>query len=276
MYGGDYGAASSSSTAHTSPPGMMPVGVSQAHMHTPPPGFAYPRGAGASAAFMLPPISAALGVDALPPLSRGAGAAAASAADSADLASISRGPIDVPDGDMQFVMSPELVAALRAARTRDLTPALQQRVIAEATRYADTRKSAVRNALKERQHNAAVHLSPIDKSKLRSRREAKVHRVKERAFERALKDAIHWFIDDRATDNPAGTAVAMQTVPHAPQVRQDSHHQQHYGATTQPLTLSRPADHRVAAAPPSLNRGYAQPLSQLGVHGIFAYHAQLH
>eukprot|EP00171_Calliarthron_tuberculosum_P022873 IDg22873t1 len=33
-----------------------------------------------------------------------------------------------------------------------------------------------------------------DKSKLRSRREARVHRVKEKTLERALKDAIRWLI----------------------------------------------------------------------------------
>ena len=101
---------------------------------------------------------------------------------------------------MGFVMSEALRAELSSGNGGD-SEVLHRRVVAEAARYADERKELVRKALKKRQNDAGVALTPIDKSKLRSRREAKVHRVKEREFERALKDAIHWLIVERNTNN---------------------------------------------------------------------------
>lgn len=123
---------------------------------------------------------------------------------SADLSRISRGQLDIVEDDAKFVMSPELQRDLEAPNVNEC-PDLWERVLKEATRHAEKRKELVRDALKQRQNNSGVALSPIDKSKLRSRREAKVHRVKERAFEQALKDAIKWLIDKRSSDNQTNT-----------------------------------------------------------------------
>lgn len=106
-----------------------------------------------------------------------------------DLSSISRGEVDIPSES--FKLSPTM-QQLQGGDAQ-----VFDAIIDECRNYAEGRKELVRGAFKKRQREAGVPLSTIDKSKLRSRREAKVTRVKEREFEAALKDVIRWFITQR-------------------------------------------------------------------------------
>lgn len=115
-----------------------------------------------------------------------------------DLSAISRGKLDVPEDTVGFM--PSLVLQDDVRRLSQSPGTLHARIIEEADRYAETRKALVRTELKRRQDNAGVALTPIDKGKLRSRREAKVHNVKKREFERALKDTIRWLIEERVIE----------------------------------------------------------------------------
>lgn len=95
----------------------------------------------------------------------------------------------------RFTISGELQAALQQAQMQDVT-ALTNRVFNEAAKYATDSKENARAKLKLNQKRVENSLTTIEKGKLRSRREARVHRIKKKAFERALKDAIKWLIED--------------------------------------------------------------------------------
>lgn len=107
----------------------------------------------------------------------------------ANLSAISRGDLEIPSES--FHLSPRL------QQLQGDDAELFEHIIDECRKYAEGRKELVRGAFKKRQREAGLPLSTIDKSKLRSRREAKVTRVKEREFEAALKDVIRWFISQR-------------------------------------------------------------------------------
>lgn len=151
----------------------------------------------------------------LPMISGGAGNGAGTGVD--QLAHISRGPVELPIDPTGFQMSPKLQRDLHCTEGNDVDQLLA-RVVREAAKYADERKELVRDELKRRMRRSDVHgaLTVIDKSKLRSRREAKVHRVKEQQFERALKDALRWLIAEKAADTAALS-------------RFHQHHQHHHG-----------------------------------------------
>ncbi len=117
----------------------------------------------------------------------------------ADLSAISRGRLELPRDDVGFVPSLRLQDDMR--RVTESPETLCERIIDEAERYAEERKMLVRTELKRRQDLARVELTPLDKGKLRSRREAKVHNVKKNEFQRALKDVIRWLIEERAEQN---------------------------------------------------------------------------
>jgi len=110
----------------------------------------------------------------------------------ADLSAISRGKMEIPPDN--FNLSP------RMQQLQGDDGELFDGIIKECRKYAEGRKELVRGAFKKRQREARLPLSTIDKSKLRSRREAKVTRVKEREFEAALKDVIRWFIAQRSAN----------------------------------------------------------------------------
>ncbi len=128
-------------------------------------------------------------VPSLPPLT----------ARSADLSAISRGRLELPPDDVGFVPSLRLQDDIR--RFTKSPDSLCACIIDEAERYAEDRKMLVRTELKRRQDTAGIVLTPLDKGKLRSRREAKVHNVKKNEFQRALKDVIRWLIDERVEQN---------------------------------------------------------------------------
>ncbi len=140
---------------------------------------------------LQPPLPSIVGypVPSLPPLT----------ARPSDLSAISRGRLELPPDHVGFV--PSLLLQDDVRRVSETPERLHARIIDEAERYAEDRKALVRTELKRRQNTAGVALTPIDKGKLRSRREAKVHNVKKREFERALKDTIRWLIDERAAQN---------------------------------------------------------------------------
>ncbi len=140
---------------------------------------------------MQTPLPSIIGyrVPSLPPLT----------ARPADLSAISRGRLELPPDDVGFV--PSLLLQDDMRRVTDSPEALWARVMDEAERYAEDRKMLVRTELKRRQNTARIELTPLDKGKLRSRREAKVHNVKKNEFQRALKDVIRWLIDERAEQN---------------------------------------------------------------------------
>lgn len=109
-----------------------------------------------------------------------------------DLSLISRAETKLEDET--FEMSKDLQSCLlKPERTRD-PDALVKRVCEEALQYAERRKEIVRESLKKQLRDTPNKLSNHDKGKLRSRREAKVHRVKEQQLELALKAAIRWLI----------------------------------------------------------------------------------
>lgn len=114
---------------------------------------------------------------------------------SPDLSAISRGDLEIPAEN--FHLSPSL------QQLQGEDEDLFESIMDECHKFAEDRKELVRGAFKKRQLEAGLPLSAIDKSKLRSRREAKVTRVKEREFEAALKDVIRWFISQRPADGTA-------------------------------------------------------------------------
>lgn len=109
-----------------------------------------------------------------------------------DLSAISRGALEIPPEN--FALS------ARTQRLQGDAAELYASIMEECRAYAEARKQLVRDALKRRQKDANGPLSTIDKSKLRSRREAKVTRAKEREFEDALKHVIRWFIAQRKAE----------------------------------------------------------------------------
>jgi len=131
-----------------------------------------------------------------------------------DLSAISRGVLDVPEKNGMFYLSPSLITEYTSTSTAMSDKDLFEGILEECRKYADERKELVRAALKKRQRevtDTGVSLSPIDKSKLRSRREAKVHRVKEREFDGALKDVIRWFISQRSVNTNNGMGSNSNT-----------------------------------------------------------------
>lgn len=131
-----------------------------------------------------------------------------------DLSVISRGELDVPAKSSMFQLSPSLITEYYTA-DKEQDRVLFGKILDECRKYADERKELTRAALKKRQRDVTettgVSLSPTDKSKLRSRREAKVHRVKEREFDAALKDVIRWFISQRNHTNYTNTSTGMNS-----------------------------------------------------------------
>lgn len=109
----------------------------------------------------------------------------------ADLSEISAGPLDIREDRRGFRISVSLQSAIlsRGQGLRDVD-GLVSKVCDEAMEYANQRKEEVRNALKAKMRRAEGGLSTREKSKLRSRREARVSRTKEREFEQALKSVI--------------------------------------------------------------------------------------
>jgi len=106
-----------------------------------------------------------------------------------DLSAISCGDIQIPPST--FELSPN-TQTLRGNDEKLLNEILQ-----ECRNYSENRKKLARGAMKKRQNEAGMVLSTIDKTKLRSRREARVTRVKEREYIVALKEVIKWFIKHR-------------------------------------------------------------------------------
>lgn len=95
----------------------------------------------------------------------------------------------------EFVISDKLLTVIRNShRVGHDAGALSEDVINEATEYANRRKKNARSQLKERQRRVEPSLNTIEKGKLRSRREARVHKIKEKALESALKDALSLLI----------------------------------------------------------------------------------
>lgn len=111
------------------------------------------------------------------------------------LSSISQASLKVEEEHSRFVMSTRLQSELREAREYGHHPdVLLDRLMKEAEAHAKSLKEFAREELKEAQKNRERTLTRIQISKLRSRREARVHRIKSKAFENALKDALGWFI----------------------------------------------------------------------------------
>lgn len=79
---------------------------------------------------------------------------------------------------------------------RHAAPAeILEQVLDEATAFAAREKEHVRSQLKQSLRSVDTRLTPRDKERFRSRREARVHRVKERAFGVAIKDSLRWIIE---------------------------------------------------------------------------------
>lgn len=99
--------------------------------------------------------------------------------------------IDPPKEPKSFVPSVDLQHSLRAAKSQDRSAnELMERLLSELNDYAFSRKKTVRKALKERE--LAVHhcLSSIDKTKLRSRREARVFSREREMFRTGAEGCI--------------------------------------------------------------------------------------
>lgn len=109
------------------------------------------------------------------------------------LSEISTGVVD-PLSSLPFKPSDALICDVRS-NPREVDE-IVRKISHEALQFANRRKEHVRSTLKSRQQQAESKLSVSDRSKLRSRREARVTRVKERAYEKALKDSIHWLVDE--------------------------------------------------------------------------------
>ncbi len=147
--------------------------------------------------FILPPISTYLPRP--PPPSTTPSAV--------DLSMISRAKLKLPDEGAGFVMSKGLQRdLLRGVTNEQPVTELLDRVYEEARSYAEKRKMLVRKQLKERLEEVGEKLSARERGKLRSRREAKVHRVKEQELEKALKSTIRWLIESapRGDREPEG------------------------------------------------------------------------
>jgi len=78
---------------------------------------------------------------------------------------------------------------------------LVQRLCGEAELYANDRKELVRNEMKRIENQVGENLTTNDRTKLRSRREAKVSRTKNQEYERALLSALKWLIRERNNNN---------------------------------------------------------------------------
>lgn len=122
-----------------------------------------------------------------------------------DLAEISRGALDISPTGREFKFSESLQIAIRE-RTLPCNE-LAELVERECMKHAIQQKQDVRVQLKNKLHGVQ-HLTARDKGKLRSRREAKVHRVKEQAFERALKEALRWMIENSITHPEPGPSAS--------------------------------------------------------------------
>lgn len=110
-----------------------------------------------------------------------------------DLSKISRAELNLPE-DKGFELSNALKNVLRTRTNAQDVDDILSYIFSEAKRYAEERKELVRNELKKRLLEVHGTLTPREKGKLRSRREAKVHRVKEQHLEKALKHTIKWLI----------------------------------------------------------------------------------
>lgn len=145
--------------------------------------------------FILPPISTYLPRP--PPPSTTTSAV--------DLSVISRAKLKLPDEGAGFVMSKDLQRDLQRGVTNECpVTELLDRVYEEARSYAEKRKMLVRKQLKERLEEVGEKLSARERGKLRSRREAKVHRVKEQELEKALKSTIRWLIESAPRTDDSG------------------------------------------------------------------------
>lgn len=116
-----------------------------------------------------------------------------------DLSKISRAELNLPE-DEGFKLSPTLQRMLRRPNRAVDIDEILHRVYKEARTYAESRKELVRNEMKRKLLEVRGTLTAREKGKLRSRREAKVHRVKEQHLEKALRNTIKWFI----TESPSG------------------------------------------------------------------------
>lgn len=121
------------------------------------------------------------------------------------LSEISTVEVDDPENNKIFELSTTLQNVLQEKmhgepcdELKD-AEALTSLVSKEALKFATSRKEHVRGALKAKQQDLERKrvLSVRDRSRLRSRREARVSRVRDRAFESALKDAIRWLLSQQ-------------------------------------------------------------------------------
>lgn len=110
-----------------------------------------------------------------------------------DLSNISKEAFDIRTDAPEFVMSSDL--QLEMINKRLSPEERNKRVLEEATEFAINHKKTVREKLKTKLRELDRPLNARQKGKLRSRREAKVHRVKEQALEKALKDTVMWLIN---------------------------------------------------------------------------------
>ncbi len=115
-----------------------------------------------------------------------------------DLSEISRAKLDLPE-DEGFELSHHLKTILRRPTAATDVDEILHHVYSEARRYAEDRKELVRNELKKRLREVRGTLTAREKGKLRSRREAKVHRVKEQHLEKALRKTIRWLITEASS-----------------------------------------------------------------------------
>jgi len=74
-----------------------------------------------------------------------------------------------------------------------------QDVFDESDKYAEVCKRRERDKIKEKEPDT---VSKSDKLRNRSRREAKVTKVKQREYQRALQLAIHWLVEEAKNTNP--------------------------------------------------------------------------
>lgn len=110
-----------------------------------------------------------------------------------ELNKISRVETYLPE--QNFQLSASLIEDLNKSAGEHSIASLQDRICTEAKEYAEKRKAIVRAELKERLQGNNTKFTAREKGKLRSRREAKVHRVKEQQTELALKASIAYLIE---------------------------------------------------------------------------------
>lgn len=109
-----------------------------------------------------------------------------------DLSEISKVELDAEEEISPFKLSVQLQEDLCGCEGSPFE--LTNRVCDEVDDFVTERKERVREALKEQMRRVEHRLSVSDKTKLRSRREARVSKFKQRAYESALKDSIRWTI----------------------------------------------------------------------------------